>query len=89
MIRIVLVASAVILFLVFAVPVMLILERKGKSDPRAAEWRSLRIVQGMFRFILKLAGVHMRSMGWKIFLWIGQCSMWAITGAILMCWWAM
>ena len=36
---------------------MLILERKGKSDPRAAEWRSLRIVQGMFRFILKLAGV--------------------------------
>lgn len=57
MIRIVLVASAVILFLVFAVPVMLILERKGKSDPRAAEWRSLRIVQGMFRFILKLAGV--------------------------------
>ena len=33
MIRIVLVASTVILFLTFAVPVMLYLERKMKRDP--------------------------------------------------------
>ena len=57
MIRIVLVASTVILFLTFAVPVMLILERKAEHDPREAQRRSLRIVRAVFRFILKIAGV--------------------------------
>ena len=46
-----------ILFLTFAVPVMLILERKAEHDPREAQRRSLRIVRAVFRFILKIAGV--------------------------------
>ena len=63
MIRIVLVASTVILFLTFAIPVMLYLERKMKRDPERAQWRSLKIVKAVFRFILKIAGVTYEAYG--------------------------
>ncbi|MBS6952525.1 MAG: 1-acyl-sn-glycerol-3-phosphate acyltransferase [Enterocloster asparagiformis] len=60
MLRIILVASTVVLFLIFSIPILGIL---GLSGSRAKQERSLRIVRGVFRFILKLAGVTITVQG--------------------------
>lgn len=57
MIRIIMVALTVVLFLVFSVPLLAVLGIQEKKDPEGAKRRSLRIVQGVFRFILRRAGV--------------------------------
>lgn len=57
MIRIFLVAATIVLFLIFSIPVLALLGIKAKKDQEGAQLKSLHIVQGVFRFILKLSGV--------------------------------
>lgn len=63
MIRIILVAMTVVLFLIFSVPVLGVLGVRDRLDPEGAQYKSLHIVQGVFRFILKLAGVTYEVQG--------------------------
>lgn len=63
MIRIILVAMTIVLFLIFSIPVLGILWLVGKTDSSARQRRSLGIVQGLFRFILKLSGVTITAEG--------------------------
>ena len=52
MLRIILVASTVVLFLIFSIPILGILALVGKGNSRAKQDWSLRIVRSVFRFIL-------------------------------------
>lgn len=63
MIRIILVALTVVLFLVFSVPLLGSLSAQEKKDPKGAQMRSLRIVQRVFRLVLRLAGVTYEVQG--------------------------
>ena len=63
MIRIIMVALTVVLFLIFSVPLLGILGARDKKDPEGAQIKSLHIVQGVFRFILRLAGVTYEVQG--------------------------
>ena len=63
MLRIILVASTVVLFLIFSIPILGILALVGKGNSRAKQDWSLRIVRSVFRFILKLAGVTITVQG--------------------------
>ena len=74
MLRIILVASTVVLFLIFSIPILGILALVGKGNSRAKQDWSLRIVRSVFRFILKLA--------WRTYPGTGPCSMWETTAAI-------
>ena len=63
MIRIIMVALTVVLFLIFSMPLLGILGARDKKDPEGAQIKSLHIVQGVFRFILMLAGVTYEVQG--------------------------
>ena len=63
MIKFILVASTVVLFLIFSIPVLIVERCIGKKDPEKKNRQSLAIVQFMFRFILKVAGVHITVKG--------------------------
>ena len=63
MFRFILVAMTVVLFLIFSIPLLGILALVGKGNSSAMQNRSLRIVQSVFRFILKLAGVKITVQG--------------------------
>lgn len=63
MIRIILVTLTVVLFLIFSIPVLGILALVGRVNSKAKQEWSLRIVRGVFRFILKLAGVSLTVEG--------------------------
>ena len=63
MLRLILVAATVILFLVFSIPVLVWESWIGKRNPEKRDWQSLHIVQGIFRLILKMAGVHITVKG--------------------------
>ena len=63
MLRIILVALTVVLFLIFSIPILGILALVGKGNSRAKQDWSLRIVRSVFRFILKLAGVTITVQG--------------------------
>ena len=63
MLKFVLVAATVILFLVFSIPVLVWEAYLGKKDPEKRDWQSLHIVQWIFRIILKMAGVHITVKG--------------------------
>ena len=63
MIKFILVALSVILFLVLSTPLLLWEAYLGRKDPDKRDWQSLHIVQGVFRFILKLVGVHITVKG--------------------------
>lgn len=56
MLKFILVAATVILFLVFSIPVLVWESYLGKKDPEKRDWQSLHIVQWIFRIILKMAG---------------------------------
>ena len=81
MLRIILVASTVVLFLIFSIPILGILALVGKGNSRAKQDWSLRIVRSVFRFILKLAGVTITVQGLENIP--GPCSMWETTAVIL------
>ena len=87
MIRIILVALTVILYLIFSVPVLAMLRFRAKKDPVGVQEKSLSRIQGVFRFILKL--LHTRYRDWRTYRQTGLFSMWGTTGATLTYWWAM
>ncbi len=63
MLKFILVASMVILFLIFSIPILIIEKQIGKTDPEKKGRHSLAIVRFMFRLILKVAGVHITVKG--------------------------
>ena len=63
MIRIILVALTVVLFLIFSRPLLVVLGIQEKRNPGQVQAKSLHTVQGVFRFILKLAGVTYEVQG--------------------------
>ena len=63
MLKFILVAATVILFLIFSIPVLVWEAYLGKKDPEKRDWQSLHIVQWIFRIILKMAGVHITVKG--------------------------
>ena len=63
MIRLILVASFVIGFLLFFSGVLYRLKKLGQTDWETAEWKSLNIVRRAFSVILKTAGVKVTVKG--------------------------
>lgn len=63
MIRIILVALTVVLFLIFSIPLLAVLWIMGKYDKHRQQIVSIRVIQGVFRFVLKLAGVQIQIEG--------------------------
>ena len=63
MIRFVLICIVVFVFLVLSIPLLLIEWIIGKISPRARDISSLRIIQGVFRFILFIAGTRVTEIG--------------------------
>ncbi len=63
MIRLILVALFVILFLILGIPVLGIEWLIGKKHPYAADISQLRIVQWAFRVVLFLSGTHVTVTG--------------------------
>ncbi len=63
MIKFIAVALTVILFLVFSIPLLIWEAFLGKKNPEKKDWQSLHVVQAVFRFILKLVGVHITVIG--------------------------
>lgn len=63
MIRFILVASTVILFLVLFIPVLIVEWIIGKFNRRAKDYSSLRIVQYAFKLILWITGVKVTVIG--------------------------
>ena len=63
MIRFLIVATFVILFLILSIPVFLIEWVIGKFNPRARDISALRIVQGAFKIVAFLSGVKLTVIG--------------------------
>lgn len=63
MLKIIVVAFMVVAFLVFSIPVLLWQNHLAKKDLERKDWQSTRIVQWMFRLILKVSGVHITVKG--------------------------
>ncbi|WP_312444928.1 lysophospholipid acyltransferase family protein [Lacrimispora sp.] len=63
MIRFILVAATVILFLILSIPVMAFECMIGKKDRRQRDVQSLAVVQWIFRIILQMAGVSITVKG--------------------------
>ena len=63
MIRFILVALTVVLFLILSIPLLLVLWVMDKFDSQKSQRISIRVIQGIFRFILKLAGVRITIEG--------------------------
>lgn len=65
MIRFIVVAVSVIGFLVLGYPLLAMQNSLGKKDPHARDVESLKIVQTMFRFLLKVSGVTVTVKGYE------------------------
>ncbi len=63
MIRLIMVAITVVGFLIFGYPLLMIQNAIGKKDARKRDVQSLKIVQGVFSLILRLAGVTVTVKG--------------------------
>lgn len=63
MVKFIVVVLTVILFLVFSIPLLLWEAYLGKKNPEKKDWQSLHVVQAVFRFILKIVGVHITVKG--------------------------
>ena len=63
MIRLILVATFVVLFLIFSIPLLIIEYFLGKWNPRAKDKSSLAIVNWAFRSVLFLSGVTVTVIG--------------------------
>lgn len=73
MIRLIIVAITVIGFLILSIPILFIEWIIGKFSPRTKEISSLRIIQGVFKFILWEAGTKVTIIGEKMFRKIHLC----------------
>ena len=63
MIRFILVVLIVLLYLIVGIPILLIEWLIGKINPRARDISSLRMVQGIFKFILWVTGAKIDYIG--------------------------
>lgn len=63
MIRFLLIAAFLILYLVLTIPILVIEWVLGKFDKPASDMRSLRLVQWAFRLMLKMAGTQITVIG--------------------------
>lgn len=63
MIRFICVSSTVVLFLILSIPLLIAEWIIGKFNPEKKGYTSLRIVQNVFKFILKMTGVHVTVIG--------------------------
>lgn len=63
MLKFILVASIVILFLVFSIPILIAEKYIGRRHPEKRDRQSLAIVRAVFRFILKAAGIRVTVKG--------------------------
>lgn len=63
MIRFIIVCICVIGYLILSIPILLIEWIIGKFNPRAKDISSLRIIQTVFRFILKVTGADITIIG--------------------------
>lgn len=63
MIRFIIVAVIIVGFLIFSFPLLWYLDSLWKKDPGKADEKSLRVVQAVFRRILKAAGVKISVIG--------------------------
>lgn len=63
MIRFILVAATVILFLIFSIPVILFEWMTGKKNPRLRDEQSIAVVRGVFKALLFMAGVKVTVNG--------------------------
>lgn len=63
MIRFIIVALFLILYLIFSIPVFFVEWLIGKFNPKARDYSSLRIVQWGFKVILKITGVSVTVIG--------------------------
>ena len=77
MIRLILVVLAVVLYLIFSIPVLFYLKEQTKNDPKAAAKKSLDLVRWTWQ------GSLMRSGDWNISLPTVQYFMLETTEAIL------
>lgn len=84
MIRLILVALFLILYLILSLPVLLVEWLIGKWNPSLKDKSCKAYVDFAFRCIQALAGVNLIVRDRKIFLPILRFSMWAITAATLM-----
>ena len=83
MIRLILVVLAVVLYLIFSIPVLSYLKNLEKKDPKAAAKKSLDLVRWILGIVRDLAGSLMRSGDWNISLPTVQYFMLETTEAIL------
>ena len=63
MLRFILVALTVVLFLILSIPLLLILRVVDHYDTKRRQRISLKVIQGVFRLILKIAGVRITVEG--------------------------
>lgn len=63
MIRLIVVASTIVLFLILGIPILVAEWLIGRKNPEKRDRDSLRIVQAVFRFILKISGVSVTVIG--------------------------
>ena len=63
MIRLLIVALTLVLFLILSIPVLIVEWIIGKFNPRARDISSLRIIQGVFKLIFWETGSHLTIIG--------------------------
>lgn len=63
MVKFILVASIVVLFLILSIPMLVVERYIGKRDPQKRDRQCLAVVRFMFRLILKVSGVHVTVKG--------------------------
>ena len=83
MIRLILVVLAVVLYLIFSIPVLSYLKNLEKKDPKAAAKKSLDLVRWILGIVRDLAGITYEVRGLNISLPTVQYFMLETTEAIL------
>ena len=63
MIRFILVAATVVLFLIFSIPVLIVLNLIGRKNRQLRDEKSIAAVRWIFKMILSLAGVKITVIG--------------------------
>ena len=63
MIRFLLIVITVVGYLILSIPILLVEWIIGKFSPMTKDVSSLRIIQGVFRFILRIAGTKVTVIG--------------------------
>lgn len=87
MIRLLLAAIAIVLYLVLTFPVLCFLEKKAKRTRRRQAGRAFPWCGGFLKKSARSPGSHTRCGGWKIFPPTGRYFMWETTEVILILSW--